>query len=101
MAQDSQPPAYSTDMANDPPPSYVEAMEGVQLSPRQLLTRQEMTQVMIDQQWSNLQHNTANINQERLIAPVQQKKKGRCIPIIVVIVIIKIIVIICIRSEYN
>ena len=37
----------------DPPPSYAEAMECVQLSPRQL------SQVMVDQQWNIRQNNSA------------------------------------------
>eukprot|EP00092_Neocalanus_flemingeri_P055186 GFUD01065126.1.p2 GENE.GFUD01065126.1~~GFUD01065126.1.p2 ORF type:complete len:108 (-),score=23.63 GFUD01065126.1:29-352(-) len=102
MSADSQPPPYFADIAHEPPPSYAEAVDGVQLSPRQLVmgTRQEMTQVMIDQQWSNLQNNTANTDQERLIVPAQRKNNCTRWPIILAIVIIKIIVIICIRASY-
>ena len=81
MAQDSQPPAYSTDMANDLPPSYVEAVEGVQLSPRQ-----EMTQVMIDP-LQNHMDDTAE--------PEKQNKNWTWLTILIV-VIINIIIISCI-----
>eukprot|EP00092_Neocalanus_flemingeri_P106690 GFUD01136909.1.p1 GENE.GFUD01136909.1~~GFUD01136909.1.p1 ORF type:complete len:121 (-),score=17.92 GFUD01136909.1:104-466(-) len=81
---------------------YAEAVDGVQLSPRQLVmgTRQEMTQVMIDQQWSNLQNNTANTDQERLIVPALGKNNCTRWPIILAIVIIKIIVIIGMQGKF-
>ena len=106
----NNPPPEQT--YNDPPPSYSQAVQdehqnpgqpvqGVHLSPRQLLTRQDMTQVMIEEQWRNLQNNTANTDQEQLV--VRQQKKNNCAkwgPTILIIVVIKIVIIICIRSQY-
>merc|ERR1712215_218910 len=58
---------------NDVPPSYMEAVTEVQLSPRELLTREQLTQVMVDQQWRNLENNTTNQDTDQLIVP--QKKR--------------------------
>ena len=82
-------------MPDNQPPSYLQAVHGVHLSPTQLLTRPEMTQVMIDHQWTNLQNNTANTDQEQLIVPAQEKTNCACNrwPMFVVGVIIKIIII--------
>ena len=44
-----------TSFSVDPPPSYAEAMECVQLSPMHL------TQVMLDQQWNSSQTNSATV----------------------------------------
>ena len=55
----------------DHPPTYAEAMECVQLSPRQL------TQVMLDQQQNNIQNNNARSpnDQEEAFAKELRKKK--------------------------
>ena len=88
MSKECSPPPYSADLAHDPPPPYAEAVAGVQLSPRQLFTRQDITQVMIEQQWNNLQNNTASMDREQLIVPAQKKKRGHWIPIVFIVVII-------------
>ena len=100
MSQECSPPPYSKDMASDPPPPYAEAVAGVQLSPRQLFTRQDITQVMIEQQWNNLHKNTANMDREQLIVPAQKKKRWHWIPVCFIVVIIQIFIIIAIRSQY-
>eukprot|EP00090_Calanus_glacialis_P022215 TRINITY_DN34296_c0_g1_i1.p1 TRINITY_DN34296_c0_g1~~TRINITY_DN34296_c0_g1_i1.p1 ORF type:complete len:102 (+),score=23.35 TRINITY_DN34296_c0_g1_i1:55-360(+) len=101
MSEECEPPPYCADMASDPPPPYSEAVAGVQPSPQHLLARQDMTQVMIEQQWNNLENNTANTDREQLIVPVQKKKHGQWIPIVFIVVIIKIIIIIAIMSSWH
>ena len=64
MEQESQTSCYCV----DPPPSYAEAMEYVQLSPRQLI------QVMVDQQCNNRQTNNALADNDQEI--FLQKIKG-------------------------
>ena len=66
-------------MENEPPPSYVEAAHGVQLSSQQL-TRPEITRVMIYQQWTNidLQNNMASTDQDQLIVPEHGKDNIEC-----------------------
>ena len=55
----------------DPPPSYAEAMECVQLSPLHL------TQVMVDQQWKSRQNNNANPSIEPEEAFVKEQRMNK------------------------
>ena len=83
-----------TSFSVDSPPSYAEAMEYVQLSPRQLI------QVMVDQQCNNRQTNNALADNDQEI--FMQKIKGlRRITKLVIIIqlavfLFLIFVIICI-----
>ena len=72
--------------SSDPPPSYAEAMQVVQLSPRQL------TEVVVDQQC-----NTTT--GERPLEQARNEKKISCSTIAFVIFIIKVLIIIWITSK--
>ena len=63
----------TTSFSADPPPSYAEAMAYVQLFPGHL------TQVMVDQQCSSLQNNSAETDQDEAFAKEQRKKKNNTI----------------------
>eukprot|EP00090_Calanus_glacialis_P034927 TRINITY_DN59338_c0_g1_i1.p1 TRINITY_DN59338_c0_g1~~TRINITY_DN59338_c0_g1_i1.p1 ORF type:complete len:106 (-),score=20.94 TRINITY_DN59338_c0_g1_i1:24-299(-) len=57
-----------TSFSVDPPPSYAEAMECVQMSP------QHLTQVMDDQQWKIRENNNANPGNEPEEAFVKEQR---------------------------
>ena len=86
---------------NDLPPSYMEAVTGVQLSPRELLKREQLTQVMVDQQWRNLENNTTNQDTDQLIVPEKNRNGYRCVPWIIFIIVLKIIIIVIIHMKLN
>eukprot|EP00092_Neocalanus_flemingeri_P053464 GFUD01062837.1.p1 GENE.GFUD01062837.1~~GFUD01062837.1.p1 ORF type:complete len:158 (-),score=47.88 GFUD01062837.1:103-576(-) len=59
MADESQPSSHSKDKENEQPSPITPAVNDVQLSPRQLLTRPEMTR--IDHLQRTLQNSPANM----------------------------------------
>ena len=86
-------PASSTTMSQNNQ-EHVET-----LSPTHLLTRQQVTQVMIEEQWQNLANNTASLDKDRLIIPVQTKGGGSKLAYILgalLFIIVKIIIIVII-----
>ena len=65
MAEESKTSFFSA----DPPPSYAEAMEYVQVSPGQ------QRQFMLDQQYNSLHNNSADTEKEDAFGKEQRKKK--------------------------
>ena len=56
----------------DPPPTYAEATEGVQLSPGQL------AQVMLDQQCNNIQNNSVRSPNDQDDASAKEVRQNKC-----------------------
>ena len=82
--------AYSN-MAYDLPPSYAEAVTGVQLS-----SMQGMNQVVMGKQWTNMESNTTRLNQydQQLTEELEDNNWKRwtwlnsCVIIFIIIIVV-------------
>ena len=88
--------AYSN-MAFDLPPSYAEAVTGVQLS-----SMQGMNQVVMDKQWNNMESSTSSLEQEnqQLMQELEDKNwkwlswLNTCVIIFIIIIVVIVFILV-------